>query len=286
MKLIDSLERKLGKYAISNLMLYIVGINGFVFLLNLFYQNAYALFVLDPTRIRQGEIWRLITFIFIPPSSNMLFLFFVLYFYYTIGHTLENEWGSFKFNLYYLIGMLGIIAASFITGDAMVSFYLNLSLFFAFARLYPDFTIRLFFILPLKIKYLAYLNWIIFAYTIIVQPLPLKISAVVALLNYFLFFGKDIVTRRRQTAVSYYRKKKYMQDLESAKPVARHRCEVCGRTELDDPNLEFRYCSKCDGYHEYCMDHLYTHEHIKEHKHDEHDKQDKNESEQVDKNNS
>lgn len=267
MKLLDILEKKFGKFAIRNFMLYIIGTNVFVFLLQMFYPIAYDLFSLNPYRILEGEVWRLLTFIFIPPTSSLLFLFFVLYFYYMIGNTLEREWGSFKFNVYYLIGVIGTIVSAFITGQIMYgSIYLNLSLFLAFARLYPEFRVLIFFIIPVKMKWIAWLNWGFFAFTIIFNGWAVKIAAIVALINYFIFFGKDILTNRKRSANAYYRKKQYQSKMNvkstTTNKESYHKCTVCGKTEQDDETLEFRICSKCDGHYEYCMDHLKNHEHI------------------------
>ena len=144
MKWINKLERKYRRYAISNLMTYIIALNAAVYVINLLIpqSNLYAKLALNPAMILRGEIWRLITFLFLPPSSSPIFIVFVLYFYYLVGSNLEYQWGSFRFNIYYLIGVLSTIAASFIsyaiTGFGLVSpEHLNLSLFLAFAHLFP-----------------------------------------------------------------------------------------------------------------------------------------------------
>ncbi|WP_113675382.1 rhomboid family intramembrane serine protease [Vallitalea guaymasensis] len=266
MKFLNRLERKLGRFAIRNLMLYIVLCNAFVYIfMNFAPMQTTINLALIPQLIKQGEIWRLVTFVFFPPTTSMFFLVFVLYFYYMIGSTLEHEWGSFKFNIYYLLGVIGAIVGAFITDTPVFSsFYINLSLFLAFARLYPDYQILLFFIIPVKMKWLAWFNWAYFAYIILMGNSSARLAAIMALINFFIFFGKEIITGTRNTTTSYYRKKQYNAGLNSNKKAYVHKCTVCGRTELDDKNLEFRYCSKCHGYHEYCMDHLHDHEHIKE----------------------
>lgn len=263
MKLLNKLDRKIGKYAIRNLMLYIVISNAIVFVFTQVNPIYLSKFILDPRLVMKGEVWRLITFIMIPPTDSPIFVFLILYFYYMVGGTLEHQWGSFKFNAYYFIGMLGTIIAAFILGEPMIGAYINLSLFFAFATLYPDFQVLIFFIIPVKIKYLAYLSWAGVAITIYSAPLNSKIAVIVAIINYLLFFGRDIIKNRKRATKAFYRKKQYTSKMNVAKDNF-HKCEVCGRTEEDDGNLEFRYCSKCDGYHEYCSDHLFNHEHIKE----------------------
>ena len=258
LNLLDKLERKFGKYAIPDLMRYIVGLNAIVFvLMKLGNSGAFIeKLTLVPSAIMQGEVWRIFTYIFIPPSFSLIWIIFVLWFYYMLGSTLEQEWGSFKFNVFYLLGMLGTAVAAFIFGGSGTATYLNLSLLFAFARLFPDYEILIYFILPLKIKYLAWFNWAFVAYTILFMP-SLRMAAVVSILNYFIFFGKDIIQRRN----SFIRKNTYMKQI--PRDFTIHKCTICGRTEKDDKNLEFRYCSTCEGDYEYCMDHLKNHEHKK-----------------------
>ena len=194
MKWIDRLERKFGRYAIKNLMTYIVILNAVVYMLMMIPgTNLLSKFVLEPSLVLKGEIWRLITYIFIPPSTSPIFIIFVLYFYYMIGSNLENEWGSFRFNLYYFLGMLGTTIATFITGGGATPLYINLSLFLAFAHLYPNFEVLLLFIIPIKVKYLALINWIVIAWSVIFEPVPYKIAAVVSVLNFLIFFVPDIV---------------------------------------------------------------------------------------------
>ncbi len=265
---INKLERKIGKYAIRNLMIYITGLNGLVALLMYVTQNIQNTggdisqkLALIPSLVMQGEVWRLVTFLFIPPTISPIWLLFTLYFYYMIGNTLENEWGSFKFNIYYLIGVLSTIAAAFLVTGIATSMFLNFSLIFAFAYLFPNYQILIFFIIPLKMKYLAwaYLAMLVFMFRS--SPLAGFIIIAGSALNFVLFFGKDIFYR-----VSTGRKvHQNRRSFESSRPkvIYIHRCTVCGRTERDDKGLEFRYCMECEGDHEYCMEHLQTHEHVK-----------------------
>jgi membrane associated rhomboid family serine protease len=173
-------------------MYYIVILTGLVFVLGMFFGGDFLnRLYFSPQLILNGEIWRVITFIFIPPSNSVLWIVFALYFYYMIGRSLEQQWGTPKFNLYYLIGILATVAASLITGSIGTPTYLNLSLFLAFAHLFPEFQVLLFLVIPVKMKYLAYLNWFFFAYTIIMGSMSQRVGAVVALANFFLFFFKD-----------------------------------------------------------------------------------------------
>ena len=198
------LERKLRRYAISDLMKYIVIGQGIVFALlyiwpTLGYQ-LYSLITLTRTGLMRGQIWRLVTFVFVPPSSSPIFILFALYFYYMIGVGLENQWGRVKFNLYYLVGMLGSIIAALITGYADNTF-LNLSLFFAYAALYPDEQVLLFMILPIKMKYLALVDAALYLYYFIVGTASTRITIVLCLLNVALFLGGDIInTIRRESS--------------------------------------------------------------------------------------
>ena len=265
MKWLNNLERKFGRFAIKNLMLYIILLTGTVYILSLIDQTGTFLYrlVLIPSLVMQGEVWRLITYVFIPPRTSPIFIFFVLYFYYMIGTGLEKAWGSFKFNVYYFIGVIATTAVVFYTRGMATSTYLNLTLFLAFARLYPNFEVRLFFILPIKMKYLGWLNWAFFGFTILTAPVPEKITAIVALSNYLLFFGPEIIkdTKRKQ------RVKQNRRRFESGRRIPTegvHKCTVCGISEKDDKSMDFRYCSKCSGAHEYCREHLNNHQHIEE----------------------
>ena len=197
------LERKLRRYAISDLMKYIVIGQGIVFALlyiwpTLGYQ-LYSLITLTRTGLMRGQIWRLVTFVFVPPSSSPIFILFALYFYYMIGVGLENQWGKVKFNLYYLVGMLGSIIAALITGFGN-NMFLNLSLFFAYAALYPDEQVLLFMFLPIKMKYLALADAALYLYYFIVGGASTRVTIVLCLLNVFLFLGGDIInTIRRES---------------------------------------------------------------------------------------
>ena len=290
MNWMNKLERKFGKYAIPNLMFYIIVLYAFGFILNGIAPNFYNNYLsLNMYAVFQGQVWRLITFIIQPPNTNLLFVFFTLYLYYMIGQHLEYNWGAFRFNLYFFVGVLLHIIAAALTymiwnvSLPMGTYYLNMSLFFAYAALYPNQQFYMFMIIPVKVKWLAWIDAAYFGYTILQAFLPnyggmggyyglyykaFALEAFVSVLNFLVFyFGSQNykkyapkeVHRRRVYRKEMY-EARYSQQYENG---AKHRCTVCGRTELDDPNLEFRYCSKCSGAHEYCQDHLFTHEHIK-----------------------
>jgi membrane associated rhomboid family serine protease len=261
-QILNTLERKFGRFAIKDLMVYIVGLNALVYVLSITYPQSTAMgkLALDPGLIMRGEIWRLVTYVFIPPSASILWIFFILYFYYIVGIGLEREWGSFRFNVYYFTGMIATALAAIIVGQGTTALYLNLSLFLAFAHVYPDFEILLFFIIPVKVKYLAWLNWAFIGLTVVTASLAFKVAALVSVSNYFLFFGNDILSGVRRKSSVHQRRKRF-NPLPQGSTI--HRCTVCKMTEKDDPQMEFRYCSTCEGDYEYCMTHLKTHEHVK-----------------------
>lgn len=287
---LSKLERKFGRYAIPNLMYYIIILYAAGFVLNLVNRDFYyQMLSLDAAAILRGQIWRVVTFIIQPPSDSLIFIIFMLHLYYMIGQQLEAAWGAFRFNLYFFSGMLfHVIAALLVYVTTGISlplsvWYLNMSLFFAFAALYPNVQFLLFFAISVKVKYLALLDGLYFAYAVLQAFLPAyggnalfgiyykanAVGAVVSILNFLIFFLGSR-NMRPYSPKQMKRKREFQKNIRKAqRPVqmypngARHRCAVCGRTELDDPNLEFRYCSKCSGNHEYCQDHLFTHTHIK-----------------------
>lgn len=218
MSFLDKLERRFGKYAVNNLMAYITAGNLAVFILNILmpYAGISEKLALIPEYVLKGQVWRLVTYIFIPPETNIIFVFFTLYFYYFVGNSLENFWGSFRMNVYYLVGMIGTTIASLITGFSDAT-HLNLSLILAFAYLFPDYEILVFFILPVKIKYIAWLNWAFIALSVILGPLGEKIVAIVSVLNFLLFFGPDILNRIKLKRKVYNNRKNFYRQIEEAK---------------------------------------------------------------------
>ncbi len=260
LKWLNKLERKYGRYAISGLMKYIVAANLAVFLLEVINPGLEANLMLIPQAVMAGQVWRLVTFILIPPATSAFWILFTLYFYYIIGMGLEQAWGSFKFNIYYLVGMIATIIVSLIGGSPATGIFINLTLFLAFASIYPNHEVLLFFILPVKVKYLGILNAVLLAQQFIMGGVGIKLMILASLANYFIFFGKDFIELFK-TKKKVKRNKEKFKVIEM-KDYVRHRCTVCGITERDDPNMEFRYCSKCSGHKEYCMNHLKNHEHI------------------------
>lgn len=217
-------ERKFGKYATENLMTLIVCSMGIVFLIDFFTNPEYeyrigSLLAFDREAIFHGEIWRLISFIVLPPDSSALFIVFALYFYYLIGQGLERQWGAFRFNMYYLCGIIGTILSGLITGYVTNS-YLNLSLFLAFAMIYPNFQVRLFFLIPIPIKYLAIVDAALLGFCFLFYSWSDKLAILFALLNIALFFGGTLIQN-----IKYFirrkRHQKQMKDLRKSFPGSR-----------------------------------------------------------------
>ncbi len=264
MKWINKLERKYGRFGIPNLMLYVVILQLAVYVLMYFYpqNNIYNQLVLYPDLVWQGQIWRLFSYVFIPPNTSLVFLALVLYFYYFMGSRLESVWGAFRFNVYYFIGILGTSLISMLLGAYGTPIYLNLSLFLAFAWIFPNEQILLFFILPVKVKYLALIDWIFFGFTILFGSFSSRIAAITALINFFVFFGSDLYyfLKNRGKVLQNRQRFGYLKSQTKNKPM--HTCTVCGITNIDDPYMDFRYCSECNGHYGYCRDHLENHEHI------------------------
>lgn len=283
-ELSERFVRRYPDFGLPGLMRYIVIAQAAVYVLTVF-SNAAAIDFLSFrwSAILHGEIWRLVTFIFMPGYSNMVFLALFLYFYYMIGTTLEREWGTAKFNLYYLSGvvltvLVGVIVG-LISGDAWImgTHYVNLSMFFAFAMLYPDTQFLIFLIIPVKAKWLAWLDAAFFALSILSSAFRLDIAGallpLIAILNFFVFFWPDITDwfiyhrQRAQHQTSpktiHFRTAAREHQRKEARQGYRHKCEICGRTDADFPDLQFRYCSRCSGYHCFCEDHIFNHEHFK-----------------------
>lgn len=209
---LDKLNRKFGRYGIPNLMTVIVGGMGIVFLMDFILSpvtnlSLQSFLVFNREAVLHGQLWRLVTFVFIPPDSSIVFILFSLYFYWILGNALENQWGTFRFNVYYLCGMLGTVVAGMITGYAGNS-YLNLSLFFAFALLNPDFELLVFFFLPVKIKYLALLDAAGLTLMLIRDSWAGRLALLVALGNVILFFWPDFMDRCRNAKRRYEFRKK------------------------------------------------------------------------------
>lgn len=291
MKFLDKLERKFGRYAIQNISLMLIICYAFGYAIQFVNADFLNYLTLNPYLILRGQIWRLITWILIPPSDFGIFTILTLYFYYWIGTTLERTWGTFRYNIYLLSGMLFTILGAFVllaysyavfapqiamVGSrafftdgigyffrAFSTYYVNLSIFLAFALTFPDMQVLLFFIIPIRIKWLGILDAIMTVYTFFASGIAYKIIIGASLLNVIVFF---LATRDRvrMSPKQIRRRQVYRQEVKKGTGITRHKCAICGRTEKDG-DLEFRFCSKCDGNYEYCQDHLFTHEHVRRH---------------------
>jgi hypothetical protein len=259
MAFMNNLEKKLGRYAMPNITLYLIMGQVFLFIVNLSGRFTLEPVILIPQLVLAGEWWRLITFIFIPPLTNPIFAFFAWYLFYLMGGALEEYWGVFRFNLFLLVGYIVTVAVSFLFPSYPVTnVFIGGSVFLAFAFLYPDFELLIFFILPVKVKWLALLAGIGYGYQILAGSWPTRLVVLASISNFFLFFGKDILWRMKAGNRRMITKAREV----SGKREAFHRCAVCGITDLSHPAMEFRYCGECGGLG-YCSEHLRNHEHVK-----------------------
>ena len=280
-KLYDAIDRFCARHpywGIPNLMRYMVIGTVAMYILCLLTQNqAYISLSLVPGSILRGEVWRLVTFIFLPLSTSPLSLLISLYFYYWMGNMLENYWGTPKFTIYYLSGIVLTILAAFIAyfaGGFVMMYgvhYVNMAMFFAYAALNPNAMVLLFFFIPIKIKWLAWVDLAYFAYGVITSVAAGDwggaAAPIVALLNFVVFFypyfSKKARVQRAARSKQAVRFRQTVKASEHAKPYT-HKCAVCGKTDADYPNMQFRYCSRCAGYHCFCEDHIFNHLHFTE----------------------
>lgn len=300
----NKFEKRFGRYAIQNLTLililcYIVG-----YLIQFMAPQLYGYITLDPMRILQGEVWRLVSWLLIPPSGFDLFTLIMLYFYYSIGNLMERTLGTYRYNVYIIGGILLTILASFACvglcyicpqvfgpevagvldsvaaesrGEALTrlvqgmsylysasysTYYINISIFLAFAVCYPDMQVLLMFVIPVKVKWMGVLDLILLGYSLLTGNVFSKFAVGAALLNFLIFYlGMKNIARMRPREVK--RRAQFRHEVRQSQAITRHKCAICGRTEQTDENMEFRFCSKCNGNYEYCQEHLFTHEHVK-----------------------
>lgn len=252
MRWIDKLERRIGFLAIPGLPKILVGFTALVYVLALLSPQFIPALDLDPARIRHGEVWRLVTYIFIPSTPSPLFLFFALLFLWWVGNGLEQALGAFGLTIYFLIGMLGTTTAAFFFGSYFANRMLIASLFYAFARFYPDETIYILLILPMKVKWIAWIMGAVLIAGFFLSSISYRASLVAAFANYLIFFGPEIWQQTRQRREVSTRRQRFETSVRS-EDEALHHCKTCGATELTNPDLEFRVAR--DG-EEYCVPHL------------------------------
>lgn len=273
---LDKMERRFGRYAIRNLTMYLLAGYAIGYLLSFTMPQLLTYFTLEPAQILKGQVWRLLSWVIIPPNDNIIFVIFMMLLYYSLGNTLESYWGAFRYNVYIFSGILFTVIGAFIVngliggitgfGSLYSTYYINMSIFLACASIMPDYQLLLYGIIPIKMKWLAILDVVLLAVDAVQGGLIIRIVIIASLLNFIIFFfcNRNL---RGHSPKQVARRKKFQKQISRPQNQyaggAKHRCAVCGRTELDDPTLEFRYCSKCNGNYEYCQDHIFTHEHVK-----------------------
>lgn len=262
-RLLTRLERRYGRYVIDNATWYLVGIQAFVFAVVTVKPEALGMLTLDAHLVMQGQVHRLLTWLFIPVSMSPIWVLFALYWLYTMGTSLESEWGSFRFQLYWGLGALLTLVTGFATETSVDNAYLLMSLFLAFATLWPDYEIRVFFILPVKVKWLALIDVAFIGAQIARLPGWQKLIPVIAIANYLLFFTRPLLDTISRKSYEAGRAKEWNRFKVKAAEGQRTRvCKVCGKTDAD-PKLEFRVCDcqeKCGGKAtDFCLEHALLH---------------------------
>lgn len=266
---------------IPNLMLYISVGTAIVYIISQMSGNygLYSLLLFDRSLILRGQVWRLFTYALTygAGNTNLLLIAISLFCYYTLGRAMEMSWGTFRFNLFYFTGMVLMDIYCLIFGGRAHVTYLNLSLFLGYATMYPDSGFLLFFIIPVKAWLFGLIDLAIVLLDLFTLSFPANLFSVISLANYFLFFGSDVLNLlprpwrikmqqkfRKAPKPQGHKVIQFRVDTaqEAPRPAYNHRCTICGRTDVSHPDLEFRYCSKCNGYHCYCEEHISNHVHI------------------------
>ena len=276
-------------WGIPNLMLYITLGSAIVYVMSMMDKSAtlYNVLCFNRELILQGQVWRLLTYVFTYNAGNVLMMLISLFCYFSLGRAMENIWGTLRFNLFYFTGVLMMDVFCMIFGGFQAdAYYLNMSLFLGYATLYPDAGFLLFYIIPVKAWIFALIDLVLTFWNVLELTLagmiPYNLYPLIAIANYFLFFGKDVVnvipmtwrvnagrlfkkkpkTQKKTGAVPFPTAGSYEATTAKVKAPYTHKCTVCGRTDVSNPELEFRYCSRCSGYHCYCEDHISNHTHI------------------------
>ncbi len=295
MRPMSKFEKKFGKYAIPNLTTILIACYAVGYLLQYMFPTVLNYLTLNPYLICHGQVWRLVTWIVVPPSSSNIFTTLImLYFYWSLGSTLEKVWGTYRYNVYIFLGMFLTVVGSFLAmGISYLMYdemwvimsqagalcfstnYINMSIFLAFAVTFPDMQVLLMFIIPIKVKWMGVVYGIMIvwefisgAYVSLGNSVVLDVSMfsrvaiLFSLLNFIIFFftSRRIIVSPKQMKRRHEFKREVNRAQASA--VTRHKCAICGRTDETDPELEFRFCSKCNGNYEYCQEHLFTHKHV------------------------
>jgi hypothetical protein len=257
----SKLERRLEPFAISNLTLYVVIAQAFVYLTAMLALLDPRKLILLPAAVMHGEVWRVFTFVAMPPNTHWVFFAFALYFLYLTGNALEQHLGVLRYNLFLLLAYVLTVATAFVTPLVpATNVYIAGIIFLGFAFLNPTFTIYLFMILPVQVRWLALFVWVSYGYAFVVGGLPTRLAIGASLASFLLFFGSSI-RQRLQTGALQQRQQVQRAKLR-VEEGPRHRCFVCGKNSDTHPDLDFRYCSKCVGDQCYCPEHIRNHEHV------------------------
>ena len=283
----SNFEKKFGKYAIKNLSLTLIMCYAAGYLIEMVLPGLFYFLTLNHYAIIHGQVWRLVTWILIPPdSSNLFFVLLMLYFYYSLGTSLERTWGTYRYNVYIFSGMLFTIIGSFLmmgycylvrpadmvaygpsvffsaVSPLFSTYYVNMSIFLAFAATFPEVQVLLMFIIPIKVKVLGIIYGVMLIANFIQGSAYSRFAMAASLFNFVVFW----ITSKNHIHMSpkqVKRRQEFRREVKRNTGVTKHKCAICGRTELDSPDLEFRFCSKCNGNYEYCQEHLFTHQHVK-----------------------
>ncbi len=282
-------EKKFGRYALSNLTLklilcYVVG-----YVLDLAAPFVLNYLTLDPYAILHGQIWRLVTWLVVPPGSFDFLTIIMLFFYWSLGTQLERVWGVWRYNVYIFTGIFLTIIGSFLTMGiyylvypglapelaAQVfsagawffsTYYVNMSIFLAYALTFPNNQVLLMFVIPVKVKWMGIIYGVLLVINMITAVgygLWFEMAAIGASLLNFVIYYVGTGSRLHLNPKQIKRRAEFRQDIRRNPKITKHKCAVCGQTDQDDPNLQFRFCSKCNGNYEYCQNHLFTHVHVK-----------------------
>ena len=282
-------EKKFGKYAISNLTLILI--MGYVagYILTWLAPAVMDYLTLDTYAILHGQVWRLVTWVIAPPSSFDIFTIIMLFFYWSLGTQLEKVWGVWRYNVYIFTGILLTVAGAMLVmgliyllypglSPALASnifgagayfystYYVNMSIFLAYAFTFPENQVLLMFVIPVKVKWMGVVYGLILVVNMISavgQGFWFQVAAIGASLLNFLIFFLRTRSHMHLNPKQIKRRAEFRQDIRRNPKVTKHKCAVCGRTDEDSPDLEFRFCSKCNGNYEYCQNHLFTHVHVK-----------------------
>jgi len=254
---ITSLEKRFGSWAIPNLAVYLIAIQAIGVVMLMGHYTSYSDLLLHGSSVMdRGQWWRLLSFMMLPRTTSPIWLFFAFYIFYMIGNSLEQHWGTFRFNLYILVGYLLTISTAFINPGAIITntYFLG-SVFLAFATLFPNIEFRLFLILPVKVKWLGWLTAAAYIVTLVISDAGSRLSVLAAFATYLLFFGREFFNSFR----AGQRRKAFVAEREKVAAQPLHSCSACGITDKSDETAQFRYCSTCGKC--FCDKHIGNHDH-------------------------